>query len=111
MTLIANVKLTPPLEDARSAERRFIDLIRRAGSLRFLYLRRPAINEELGSCDETRIVGCDKECCRSDLMRLPDPAHRDDRYELVLDLSRNAFEDPGVDRAGTDYIHTNVPVL
>ena len=111
MTLIANLKLTSPLEDARSADRRFIDLIRRAGSPRFPYLCRPAIDEELDSCDETRVVRCEKECCRSVLMRLTDPAHWDDRYELVLNLSRNAFEDSGVDRAGTDHIHANVPVL
>jgi hypothetical protein len=42
MRLVANIKHTYPLEEARSTERRFMGLIKRARGRRFLYLCRPA---------------------------------------------------------------------
>src|SRR5580693_6798973 len=76
-----------------------------------LYLRRAAIDKQLDPSHETGIVRRKKKCRRSDLMRLTDPTHRDDRHELVLHLLRNADEDAGVDRARADHIHANVPVF
>src|SRR5437016_17507 len=76
-----------------------------------LYLRRTAIDKQLDPSHETGIARRKKKCRRSDLMRLTDPTHRDDRHELVLHLLRNADEDVGVDRARADHIHANVPVF
>jgi hypothetical protein len=51
-------------------------------------LRRPAIDKQLDPSHETGIVRRKKKCCRGDLMRLTDPTHRDDRYELVFAAAR-----------------------
>src|ERR1700724_4800188 len=92
---------------ARRPRRR---LLRGAWPFR-LYLRRPAIDKQLDPSHKTGIVRRKKKCRRGDLMRLTDPTHRDDRYELVFHLLRNADEDAGVDRARADHIHANVPVF
>src|SRR5260370_15965046 len=52
-----------------------------------------------------------KECRRGNFIRLADPAHRDQGYELILDFLWNSDEDAGVDGARTQDIHANLSGL
>ena len=53
-------------------------------------LRRPAIDEQFDSGDEAGIIRSQKKCRLGNFLWLADPAHRDQRHELILDLLRNS---------------------
>src|SRR5262245_53672174 len=70
-----------------------------------------AVNEQLDPGDEAGILRGQEERRSRDFMGLADPPHRNQRHELIFDVLSHAHEHTGVNSAGAEDIHANLPRL
>jgi hypothetical protein len=71
-------------------------------------LCRSAIHKKLDAGYETGIIRSKEEYRGGNLARLANSAHRDQGYELVLDLLWDPDKYARINRAGADDVHTNL---